>query len=81
MYLETMNIIEIKFKQIDWINFSPRCLKAELNSFQVWYNCVKTHSNLNDRTPAEFFTNKKTKGKGIFISDWCGVLSGYYFPD
>jgi putative transposase len=69
------------FKQIDWFNIYPMYLQAELNIFQVWYNHVRVHSNLNDKTPTEFFTNSKPKGKGQFISGWDGVLTGFYVPD
>jgi len=70
-----------KFKQLDWLNVCPNYLQTELNSFQVWYNHVRIHSNLNDQTPAEFFTKSKPKDKGILVSAWDGVLSGYSFPD
>jgi len=70
-----------KFKQLDWSSFNVRGLQVELDLFQVWYNYVRVHSNLNDQTPAEFFTKSKTRGKPQFVSDWDGVLSGYYFPD
>lgn len=41
----------------------------------------KNISNLIGQTPAEFFTDNKPKREGHFVSDWDGVLSGYYFPD
>jgi hypothetical protein len=40
-----------------------------------------SHSNLEGRTPAEVFNNKQPKGKAKFVTEWDGVLSGFYFPD
>jgi hypothetical protein len=71
----------VKFKQLDWSKVCPDYLQVELSRVQVWYNCVRIHENLNYQTPTEFFTNRKPKGKAQLISDWNGVLCGYYFPD
>jgi len=51
-----------------------------LNSFQTWYNHVRTHSNINDLTPAEFFIDREAKGKEKFISNWDGILTGFISP-
>jgi putative transposase len=72
---------KVKFKQLNWSKVCPNYLQAELSRFQVWYNCVRIHENLNYQTPTEFFTNREPKGKAQLISDWDGVLCGYYFPD
>lgn len=56
-------------------------LQTTLNIYQTWYNVIRTHSHLDDKTPAEVFTNKAAKGDAIFVTGWDGCLSGYYFPD
>ena len=56
-----------KFKQFDWSKVYPNYLQAELNCFQTWYNHVRIHSNLNNRTPVEFFTYSKPKKKWLLV--------------
>jgi len=71
------------FKQ-KWrqISFVPYChLQAQLNIYQVWYNVIRPHSNLESMTPAEVFNNKQHRGTAKFVNAWDGVLSGFYFPD
>ncbi|MBA6397614.1 integrase core domain-containing protein [Colwellia sp. BRX10-4] len=56
-------IFKSKYKQLDWSKVCSNYLQVELDSFQAWYNYVRVHSNLNDRTPVEFFINSNPKGK------------------
>ncbi|AWB66269.1 integrase [Saccharobesus litoralis] len=73
------------FKQL-WrqVDFTPCCnLQTELLRYQIWYNHIRPHSQLNGQTPMETFTNKphNHKNQPVWVSDWDGVLSGFYFPD
>ncbi len=56
-------------------------LQTQLNIYQVWYNMIRSHSNLEGRTPAEVFNNKQPSGTAKLVNAWDGVLSGFYFPD
>ena len=56
-------------------------LQTKLAIYQTWYNVIRPHSHLDDKTPAEAFTNKVAKSEAVFVTGWSGCLSGYYFPD
>jgi len=58
-------------------------LQTELDSFQVWYNLIKTHENIAGLTPAEMWNGKLNRHSNNYIEvfDWDGLLTGYYFPD
>jgi len=55
--------------------------QTELSHYQIWYNSIRPHSNLDGRTPAEVYQNTTSKGNPVRASAWNGVLTGYYFPD
>lgn len=72
------------FKQkIKFSSLNCDALQAELHLFNIYYNQLRTHENLNGLTPKEAWENKcdSRKGKPIYATAWNGVLSGYYFPD
>ncbi len=56
-------------------------LQTELGHYQTWYNSIRPHSNLDERTPAEVYQNTVPKGNPIRANAWNGILTGYYFPD
>jgi transposase InsO family protein len=69
-----------RFEQVNWDNH-PQNLQDELTKFLIWYNCIRPHQSLKGLTPKEAFTGKRNKGNPQKVSDWHGVLTGYYFPD
>ena len=69
-----------KLNQIDVLDFGH--LNLHLNDFRFWYNHIRTHQNLDNRTPAEVWTGKGFKRKAKFYSAWGGLLTGFYHrPD
>lgn len=69
-----------KLNQIDVLDFGH--LNLHLNDFRFFYNHVRTHSNINNRTPAEAWTGKGFKHKAKKYSAWGGLLKGYWHrPD
>jgi len=67
-----------KLNQIDVLDFGH--LNLHLNDFRFWYNHIRTHQNLDNRTPAEVWTGKGFKRKAKFYSSWDGILKGYWHP-
>ena len=60
---------------------NPAAMDLGLAQFRVWYNHVRPHQHLQDRTPAEVWAGKPiTHGRGEYFSAWDGVLTGFYFP-
>ena len=57
-------------------------LQIQLNLFSNWYNQVRPHMNLGYRTPASLWNKQLTnqQGQAYFVSEWDGILTGYYFP-
>ena len=57
-------------------------LQIQLNLFSNWYNQVRPHMNLGYRTPASLWNKQPAnqQGNAYFVSEWDGVLTGYYFP-
>ena len=61
---------------------SFEALNAALIEFRFFYNHVRTHQNLQGRTPAEAWAGvdpyaDKVKGE-YFFEAWDGLLKGYY---
>jgi hypothetical protein len=67
-----------KFNQV-LINNSGH-LDWHLKEFRFWYNHVRTHMNLNGKTPIEAWSGKGIKGQAEFYSGWDGLLQGYWHP-
>ncbi len=57
--------------------------QSELNIFNAWYNHIRTHENIAGLTPAEMWQGRLKRHKNYYVevSDWDGLLTGYYFPD
>jgi hypothetical protein len=55
-------------------------LKDDLILFQLWYNCIRPHQNLNGQTPDEAWnkTESNPKGKHFYFDAWDGGLAGVY---
>jgi hypothetical protein len=51
-----------------------------LKEFRFWYNNVRTHMNLEGRTPIEIWSRKDIKRQAEFYSSWDGLLQGYLHP-
>jgi len=56
-------------------------LQSQLNIYQIWYNTIRPHSNLDGQTPKEIFSDIQPQGKPILATGWNGILTGYYFLD
>lgn len=57
-----------------------RHLIWHLKEFRFWYNHVRTHMNLDGKTPIEVWRGKGTKRHAEFYSAWDGLLQGYWHP-
>ena len=69
-----------KLNQIDVLDFNH--LNLHLIDFRFFYNHVRTHQHLDNRTPAEVWTGKGFKRKAKPYSSWGGLLTGFYHrPD
>jgi len=55
-------------------------LQLHLTDFRFWYNHVRTHLNLDGKTPGEVWSNKSIKKQSFFYSQWGGLLQGYWHP-
>ncbi len=55
-------------------------LNSHLTEFRFWYNHVRTHMNLDGRTPNEAWQNKGIKPEAEFYEAWGGLLKGYLHP-
>ena len=51
-----------------------------LKEFRFWYNHVRTHMNLEGKTPNEIWSRKGIKKHAEFYSTWDGLLQGYWHP-
>lgn len=67
-----------KLNRIDVLDFNH--LNLHLQNFRLFYNHVRTHSNIDNRTPAEVWSGKGFKRKSKFYSSWGGLLTGYWHP-
>ena len=57
-------------------------LNWHLKEFRFWYNQVRTHQHIDDRTAGEVWSGKGFKRKAKFYSAWEGILTGFYhLPD
>lgn len=54
-------------------------LAENLDTFRFWYNHVRTHQNLNGRTPHEALTKTAPTGTPLWFDAWGGVLQGFLF--
>jgi len=68
---EKLNLVLIKNScHLDW----------HLQDFRFWYNHVRTHMNLDGKTPIEVWSSKDIKRHAEFYSSWDGLLQGYLHP-
>jgi len=65
-----------KLDQINVLDFEH--LNLHLKDFRFFYNHVRTHQNIGNRTPAEVWTGRGFKRKAKFYSSWGGLLTGFY---
>jgi len=63
---------------------SIESLNQNLHTFQFWYNLVRTHNNLNGKTPDEVWYGIQVKQYGYnnayYFNDWDGVVDGVLSP-
>ena len=64
------------------VNLPATNIQPQLTLFRNWYNHVRPHMNLRYQTPTEAWDVQYTNDQGhaYFVSEWDGVLTGYYFP-
>ena len=59
-------------------------LSRDLHVFRFWYNQVRTHNNLNGRTPDEVWREvdiyKQAGNEVYYFNEWDGLLTGFYHP-
>ena len=55
-------------------------LNWHLKEFRFWYNHVRTHMNLDGKTPVEIWSGKGIKRQAEFYSTWDGLLQGFWHP-
>ncbi|MFO8024659.1 integrase core domain-containing protein [Thiohalophilus sp.] len=57
-------------------------LNGALGQFRTWYNFVRPHQNLAERTPAEVWQGVDVYAnrprREYYYSAWNGLLTGYY---
>ena len=74
----------LKQKLNQWSVDSLEQCNHDLQIFQFWYNQVRTHNNLNGKTPEEVWLDIdvfKRKSKDIYyFNEWQGLLAGFYHP-
>ncbi|WP_281559522.1 integrase core domain-containing protein [Thalassomonas sp. RHCl1] len=72
--------LKSKIKRLDLTKFDS--IQDELAVFRFWYNQIRPHQNLAGYTPMEVWQNKANRygKKAIWVNDWHGLLTGYYFP-
>jgi transposase InsO family protein len=56
--------------------------EQDLLLIRTWYNHLRPHQGLDGLTPAEAWNGKVVdrRRRPRWISEWGGVLSGYYWP-
>ncbi len=72
----------LKGKLNAWEVDSLEQLNAALVPFRFWYNHIRPHQHLEERTPAEVWAGidvytVKPK-KAVWFEAWEGLLTGYY---
>ncbi len=72
----------LKEKLAQWQVNSYEQLDGALAQFRFWYNHVRTHQNLDGRTPAEVWRGIDVFTKGhkqeYWFEAWDGLLTGFY---
>lgn len=63
-------------------NWTPGVGVADLARIRTWYNHLRPHQHLDGLTPAEVWSGKapNRRRRPRWISDWDGLLAGYYWP-
>ena len=67
-----------KLNQIDVLDCGH--LNLHLRDFRFFYNHVRTHQNIDNRTPAEVWSGNGFKRTAYFYSAWGGLLQGFWHP-
>ncbi|MBL1275919.1 MAG: transposase family protein [Ectothiorhodospiraceae bacterium] len=74
----------LKQKLNHWEVDSLDQLNVALPLFRFWYNHVRPHQYLDDRTPAEVWADdnvfQRRSKKEFWFEAWDGLLGGYYLP-
>ena len=74
----------LKQKLNRWSVDSFEQCNHDLEIFRFWYNQVRTHNNLNGKTPEEVWKNSdiyKHESENIYyFNEWDGLLTGFYHP-
>ncbi|MBI3186469.1 MAG: DDE-type integrase/transposase/recombinase [Gammaproteobacteria bacterium] len=67
-----------------WPIHSFEQLARDLPIFQFWYNTIRTHNNLNGRTPDEVWNGVDIHSRPVhdvfYFNAWDGLLTGFYRP-
>jgi len=74
----------LKERLNQWSVDSREQFNQDLHLFRFWYNKVRTHNNLNGKTPEEVWANINTQHysseNAFYFNEWEGLLSGFYHP-
>jgi transposase InsO family protein len=74
----------LKQKLNRWPVGSLEQLNQDLAIFRFWYNKVRTHNNLNGRTPDEVWREpdicNRISDEVFYFNEWDGLLTGFYDP-
>ncbi|MGV8992231.1 MAG: integrase core domain-containing protein [Thiobacillus sp.] len=72
----------LKRKLDQWEVAGFEALNVSLGEFLLWYNHIRPHQNLADRTPAEAWARVDPYGTPVkqayWFEAWDGLLQGYY---
>jgi len=74
----------LKQKLNQWSVDSFEQCDCDLQVFRFWYNNVRTHNNLNGKTPDEVWRDidiyKRAPKNIYYFNEWDGLLTGFYHP-
>ena len=74
----------LKEKLNRWPVHTFEQLAQDLSTFQFWYNAIRTHNNLNGKTPDEVWYDVDVYVKPTrhvyYFNAWNDLLTGFYHP-
>lgn len=60
----------------------PLALQEDLDIARGWYNHVRPHQHLDGLSPAHAWagTTANPRKRAVFVDEWHGLLTGFWFP-